>query len=389
VTSQGLELSIEALRARRGTKWHRYGDDVLGAWVADMDFTVAEPVQAAIRRVVDAGDYGYAARQGEHGLAAAFQYRMSSHFGWTPETDQVQSVSDLIQALFAAIQVFSQPGDGIVLQSPIYPPFLVAIDQTGRRLDDNPLLDTGSGFAIDMDGLRRTIDNRTRILLVCNPHNPTGRVFTRDELLALGELAVERDLVVICDEIHADLIYAGQTFVPFATLPREIADRTITITSATKGFNIPGLKCGVMYFGSADLKRRFNQVIPERLLGQVNVLGVDATVAAWREGQPWLDAVMTRLVANRQRVADFVDEEIREIRHYSPEGTFLAWMDCRELDLQPSAYKFFLERAKVGLNDGADFGTNGENRVRLNFGTSPAILEQILERMVSAVRGRS
>ena len=314
---------------------------------------------------------------------------MDTHFGWTPQTDQVQAVSDLIQALFAAIHAFSEPRDGIILQSPIYPPFLAAIDQTGRRLDDNPLIDSGSGFVLDMDGLRARIDDRTRLLLVCNPHNPTGRVFTREELTALGELAVERDLVVICDEIHADLVYPGQHFVPFATLSREIADRTITITSATKGFNIPGLKCGVMYFGSADLKRRFHQVIPERLLGQVNVLGVDATVAAWREGQPWLDQVMTRLVANRQRVAEFIEEELPEVRHYSPEGTFLAWMDCRELELQPSAYKFFLDRAKVGLNDGADFGTNGETCVRLNFGTSAVILDQILDRMVSAVRGRT
>ncbi|HEX3246588.1 MAG TPA: aminotransferase class I/II-fold pyridoxal phosphate-dependent enzyme, partial [Chloroflexota bacterium] len=297
--------------------------------------------------------------------------------------------SDLIQALFAAIHAFSQPGDGVVLQSPIYPPFLMTIDHSKRRLDDNPLIDTGSGFELDMDGLRARVDDRTRILLVCNPHNPTGRVFTRDELTLLGELAVERDLVVICDEIHADLVYPGRTFVPFATLPSEMAARTITITSATKGFNIPGLKCGVMYFGSAELRRRFHEVIPERLLGQVNVLGVDATVAAWREGQPWLDEVMTRLVANRKRVADFVEEELPEVRHYSPEGTFLAWMDCRELKLQPSAYKFFLERAKVGLNDGAEFGTNGETCVRLNFGTSAAILEQILDRMVSAVRGRT
>jgi cystathionine beta-lyase len=389
VASQALELTIEELRARRGAKWHRYGDDVLGAWVADMDFTVPEPVQAAIRRVVDAGDYGYAIRQGEDGLAAAFEYRMSGHFGWTPVAEQVQPVSDLIQALLAIIHVFTEPADGIVVQSPIYPPFLVAIDQTGRRLDDNPLIDTGSSFAIDMDGLRETIDERTRILLVCNPHNPTGRVFSRDELMALGALAVERDLLVICDEIHADLVYPGRTFVPFATLPTEIADRTIIITSATKGFNIPGLKCGLMYFGSADLKRRFHQVIPERMMGSVNVLGVDATVAAWRDGQAWLDQVMSRLATNRQRIAEFIEEELPEIRHYSPEGTYLAWMDCRELDLQPSAYKFFLDRAKLGFNDGAEFGTNGENRVRLNFGTSPAILDQILDRMVSAVRGRS
>ncbi|MFN0073396.1 MAG: MalY/PatB family protein [Chloroflexota bacterium] len=385
MAAQALELSVEALRARRGTKWHRYPDDVLGAWVADMDFTVAAPVREAIARVVREGDYGYAARLGEQGLAAAFEHRMRTHFGWQADPALVQPVSDLIQALFAVIQAFTAHGDGVVVQTPIYPPFLTTIAQTGRRLNDNPLLDDGSGFVLDLDGLQAQVDERTRILLVCNPHNPTGRVFTRAELLALGELAVKRDLVVVCDEIHADLVYPGREFVPFATLPRDIAERTITITSATKGFNIPGLKCGVMYFGSAGLKQRFHEVIPERLLGQVNVLGVDATVAAWREGQPWLDQVMEQLARNRARVAQFIAAELPTVRHHSPEGTFLAWLDCRELNLEPSPYRFFLDRARVGLNDGADFGTNGETCVRLNFGTSTAILDQILDRMLSVI----
>lgn len=382
---QPLEISIEALRARRGAKWHRYADDVLGAWVADMDFTVAEPVQRAIAALVEQGDYGYAARAGDIGVAAAFAERMASRFGWETDPELAQPVSELIQALFSIILAFSERDDGIVVQTPIYPPFIMAIAQTGRRMDDNPLRDDGSRFVLDVEQLRALVDDRTRILLVCNPHNPTGRVFTRNELRALGELAVERDLIIICDEIHADLLYPGFRHVPMGSLSPEIAARTITITSATKGFNIPGLRCGVMYFGSATLKQRYHRTIPERLLGQVNVLGVDATVAAWRHGQPWLDAVMERLIANRERVSRFVAEELPGIHHHAPEGTFLAWFDCRALSLAPDPYRFFLDRARVGLNDGAEFSIHGQGCVRLNFGTSAEILEQVLERMSAAV----
>jgi len=382
------ELPIEALRGRRGTKWNRYPADVLPAWVADMDFPVAEPVQRAIAELVEQRDYGYGARTGEVSLEAAFAERMDRTFGWTVDPELVQPVAELIQALFALVLTFSERDDGVVIQTPIYPPFLTTLEQTGRRLVDNPLADDGARFVLDAEDLRRKVDDRTRMLLVCNPHNPSGRVLDRAELLALAELAVERDMVIVCDEIHADLIYPGRRHVPMATLGEEIAARTITITSATKSFNIPGLRCAVMHFGSSELRERFRRVIPDRLLGQVNVVGVDATVAAWRQAQPWLDAVMVRLLANRDRVGRFVRDELPQIRHYTPESTYLAWLDCRALDLPEAPYHFFLERARVGLNDGADFGPASQSCVRLNFATSETILDEVLERMAEAVRAR-
>ena len=386
MAAESFELSIEALRARRATKWTRYPDTIIPAWVADMDFAVPDAVQQAILRLVEQRDYGYGARLGDESLAAAFAERMSRCFDWAPDPDLVQPVAELIQGLFAAVTAFSQPGDGVVVQTPIYPPFLMTIEQTGRRMVDNPLVDDGTRFVPDVDDLRRKIDDRTRVLLLCNPHNPTGRVFEREELLAIGELAVERDLVIVADEIHADLVYPGRQHIPLATLGPEIAARTITATSATKSFNIPGLRCALIHFGSAELRERFHRAIPERLLGQVNVVGIDATVAAWRHGQPWLDAVMNCLRTNRDRVAQFVATELPDVRHHSPEGTYLAWLDCRALDLPESPFQFFLERARVGLNPGEDFGPGGEGCVRLNFATSEAILEQILERMAGAVR---
>ncbi|MCC6629817.1 MAG: aminotransferase class I/II-fold pyridoxal phosphate-dependent enzyme, partial [Chloroflexi bacterium] len=312
--------------------------------------------------------------------------RMRSCYGWEVDPELVLPTTELIQAMYATLLVFSAPGEGAVLQTPIYPPFLMAISETGRRLVDNPLRDDGTRLVLDVDGLRRVVDSGTRVLMVCNPHNPTGRVFERDELLALGNLAVERDLVILVDEIHQDLIYPGHQHIPMATLSPEIAARTITITSATKGFNIAGLRCALMHFGSAELKERFHRLLPERVLGQVSTIGIEATIAAWQLGQPWLDAVLAQLTANRARLTAFLQSDMPAVAYRQPEGTYLAWLDCRDLGLPGSPMQYFLDQAGVALGDGAAFGTNGATCVRLNFATSSTVLGQALDRMAQAVR---
>jgi cystathionine beta-lyase len=377
-------LPVEFLRERRDAKWHWHDGDVLPAWVADMDFTVAAPVQRAIARSVERQDYGYPYRPGDQRLEPAFAARMAERFGWRIEEARVKPVGDLVQAIVAALTAFSDTGDGVVVQTPIYPPFLRTIDDTGRRAVVSPLVDDGSRLLTDVDGLRRAVDERTRLLLLCNPHNPAGRVFEREELEAIGQLALERDMVIVSDEIHCDLVYPGRRHIPIGSLSEDIGARTLTLNSATKGFNIAGLRCAVMYFGSDALLQRFQRAIPTRLLGSVSGLGIDATVAAWREGQPWLDQVMRRLEANRDRVAAWVAGTAPAIRHYRPEATYLAWLDCRDLGLPgPSPQRFFLDGARVALSAGADFGAG--SCVRLNFATSPEILELILQRMSGAL----
>lgn len=380
-------LSIEAMRRRRGAKWRRYPEDVLPAWVADMDFAVADPVRRALAALVEAEDFGYPHRQDDERLEEAFAGRMRDRFGWAPDPARVRPVADLVQGVVAAIEAFSEPGDGVAVQTPIYPPFLASIDTCRRTRVLNPLVDDGTRLVSDPDGLRSAVDGRTRVLLLCNPHNPTGRVLERDELLAIGRVAVERDLVIVADEIHSDLVYPGRRHLPIGSLDAEIAGRTVTINSATKAFNIAGLRCGVMYFGSDALLQRFRRRIPDRLLGAVSAAGHDATVAAWREGQPWLDAAMDRLTANRDRVARWTAEDVPGVHHHSPEGTYLAWLDCRDLCLPgESPQAFFLERSRVALSAGGDFGPGGETCVRLNFATSAEILEELLGRMTEAVR---
>lgn len=385
---EAFVLPIETMRRRRGAKWHRHGPEVLPAWVADMDFAVAEPVQRAIARLVEDGDYGYPHRDGDDRVEVAFAERMRDRFGWAVDPERVLPVADLVQALVAAVVAFSEPGDGVAVQTPIYPPFLETIDGTGRRRVLAPLVDDGRRLVVDADVLGRALDGGTRILLLCNPHNPSGRVLGRDELEAVARVAVERDLVVVADEVHSDLVFPGARHVPLATLGEEIAARTVTLNSATKSFNVPGLRCGVVHFGSESLMARFQAALPDRLLGAVGVVGHDATVAAWRQGQPWLDGVMDLLRANRDRLAAWAAARRPGIVLHPPEATCLAWLDCAGLALPVAPADFFLEEARVALRAGADFGPGAEACVRLTFGTSPAILDEVLDRMGAALDRR-
>ena len=384
-----FELGQSALQARRNAKWNQYDADVLPAFVADMDFAVAAPIQAAIERIVRDRDYGYPLRNGEKAdrlVANAFATRMKSRYGWEASPDLVMPLADLVQGIYAAIVAFSDPGDGIVLQVPNYPPFRDAINKTERNLLTLPMRDDGTRHVFDMAELEKLVDKRTRIFVLCNPQNPTGRVFSRDELLALGQFAIEHDLIIISDEIHSDLVYPGLQHIPLASLGPEIAARTVTLNSATKSFNIPGLRCAFIAFGSEDLRNRFHKRIPLHLTGSPNIVGADATVAAWSECQPWLDAVMDHLLKARNRVKDVLAMEAPEIRFHAPEATYLAWLDCSKLGLSTSAFRFFHDKARIGFSAGETFDPNCAQYVRFNFATSMPILDDILDRIVVATR---
>lgn len=380
-------LSAAELRARSGRKWRDYPDDVLPAWIAEMDFGTAEPIRARLRQLAEEASYGYEVSSLYPSLAETFAAYMERRFGWRPSAERLVPVADLVQALFTAVTAFTEPGQGVVLQMPIYPPFQAAVRETGRRIVENRLIDNGSRFVMDADGLASLIGADVPLILLCNPHNPTGRVFSRAELTALAQVVVERDLVVVADEVHADLTYPETTFVPFASLGPEVAARTVTITSATKAYNIPGLRCGVMHFGSSELRARFRRAVPDRMLGIVNQFGIEATMVAWRDCFSWLSEVMSVLAANRSRLSEFFAAELPGVAFHPPEATYLAWLDVRStLPPAVSAQNYVLEQARVALSEGADFGTGGEGRVRLNFGTSPQILEEMLQRLATALR---
>ncbi len=313
---------------------------------------------------------------------------MESRFGWHTSAEDVHPVGDLVQASFASVTAFSEPGDAVVLQLPSYPPFQAAIRDTGRRLLGNHMRDDGTRWRLDLAAYDAAPDPRARVMIFCHPQNPTGRAFTRAELEEVAAFAIRHDLIVVSDEIHADIVYPGGTHIPLASLGPDIAARTVTITSATKSFNIPALRCAVLHFGAPALRERFFARLPARLLGSPSVTGVDATVAAWDDGQAWFDDILARLQANRDWLARTVAEALPGVTMRLPEATYLAWLDCTALELPVPAGLFFLDRARVGLNAGETFGEKYGAFTRLNFATSPAILEQILGRMADALRRR-
>jgi cystathionine beta-lyase len=379
------DLDLEVLKSRISEKWNTYPPEILPAWVAEMDFPLAEPIHRVLREAVERHDVGYPIAPRDTGLLEVFSERMAARFAWQVDPQRCEIITDVVQGLYVCLETLSDPGNGAVVQTPIYPPFLQAVPETGRRLVENRLVQRSTGFEIDFDALRRDVDSSTRLLLLCSPHNPTGRVFHRAELEALAELVLERDLIVVTDEIHGDLVFSGGEHIPFATLAPEVAARTVTLTSATKAFNIPGLRCAVAHFGSQALQERYN-ALPRHIGGGIGLLGLYATIAAWRESEPWLDEVRCYLEANRDFTAGFLAERLPEIVFHPPQATYLGWLDCSALELKPTPGTLFLRRGKVALSDGHYFGASFEQFARINFATSRSILGEVLERVESAVR---
>lgn len=381
-----MKPSLDELRRRSSAKWRVYDADVIPAWVADMDFELAPPIRAALEAQVALGDLGYPQMYERSGLAELFCARAAARYDWQIEPSQLEFFSDVVQAIYLCLMTLTEPGDGVLIQTPIYPPFLHAVDETGRRALHCPLVPGASRYGIDFDALDAAA-RKARMLLLCHPHNPTGRAFTREELESLAEIAQRHDLVVVSDEIHADLMLDARRHIAFASLSPEVAARTVTLTAASKAFNIAGLclACGV--FGSATLRERFGQ-IPNHVRGGRSTLGMAAAAAAWRDGDAWLAETLGVLRANRARVAEAA-REWPAVRHYAPEATYLAWLDCSGLELGEEPCRYFLREARVALGEGPSFGPPGQGCVRINFATTPEILDEVLGRMRAALARRA
>lgn len=388
IRSELQELSVEFLRSRDGVKWSRYPEPVLPAWVADMDFQVAPAIRRRLERFVSSSDFGYTWVPAPPELIDVFIERQKNRFGLDLETENVVTTVTALQGVDTAIQLFSEPGDGVVVQTPIYPPFLAAVASTGRQLVENPLAVTDSGYELDLDSLDAVIDERTRILLLCNPHNPTGRSFRRQELEALAERALRHDLTIISDEIHADLTHAPHRHTAFGSLAPEVLERTLTVTSATKAFNLAGLPCSFTAAGSTRLRDAFRS-LPDHLLAHPGALDIAATQTAWQEGDTWLEEVLAVLETNRRRLHDRLRAELPQVRSFLPEATYLAWIDCNELHFEDRASKAFYKEGGLALHCGHDFGPPGSGCVRLNFATATSILDEMIDRLISVARAHS
>lgn len=369
---------LERLRSLTSIKWCWFDDDVLPAWVADMDLPPAPVTVEAVRALVDRGDFGYnfhAAQQ----LPEVFSAWEESHHGWRPDPERTRVFCDVMQAVDVALWTHCEPGDGVIVFTPVYPPFLNSATG-GRRMLDCPL--DPDGWRLDLDRLAAAAaEPHVRAVLLCNPHNPTGRVFSRDELIAIAQVAERHDLLIISDEIWCDVVHPGAKHLPTASLSDAAAARTVTLSAASKAFNVAGLHCAVAHLGHDGVRDAIKE-LPGHVLGAVGSPGAEATLAAWTRGEAWLTETLAHLTAMRDHVARRLAAELPDARFVLPEATYLAWLDVSAYDLGDDPAKTLLDEARVGLSCGNDFGEHGAGFVRLNFATTRPILDEILDRIV-------
>ncbi|PLX91487.1 MAG: aspartate aminotransferase [Desulfuromonas sp.] len=368
---------------RRGSdslKWGRYSDpDTIPLWVADMDFPSAPAILKALHQRVDHGVFGYALATDQ--LNAAVVHWLQQRYSWDIDPEWLVWLPGLVPALHAACQGCCEPHQEVLTFSPVYPPFLAAPATCRRPHRDIPLTRIAGRYTFDLDRLDHEITKDTRLLLLCHPHNPVGRAFERRELLALAEKCLERDLIICSDEIHCDLVLNGTAHLPFASLSAEVADRTITLMSAAKTFNIAGLNCGFAIISNPQLRQRFIQA-GHGMIPHPNALGYAATQAAYQHGEPWRQQLLTYLRGNHQLLLDTLRHDLPMLTMDPVEATYLAWIDVSQLE--DHSPKFF-EQAGLGFSDGQPFADN--SHIRLNFGCSRATLQQALEKLRLAIYG--
>jgi cystathionine beta-lyase len=369
-------------RASDSAKWNYLDADVLPLFVADMDFRSPEPVIRALRERAEHGVFGYVFESKE--LKDVICERMWTRYQWEVKPEHIMFLPGLVTGLNVVARAFGQTGDGVLLSTPIYHPFLIAIKNQERTANIAPLhyiTENGSAYyELDFDAIEAAVTPTTRLLMLCNPHNPIGRVYQRWELQRLADIALRHNLIISSDEIHADILYDGNCHIPIAALAPEIADRCITLMAPSKTFNLPGLGCGYAIVQNSELLQQMKRV-SEGLTGHGTPMGYTAAIAAYRDGQPWLDDLLAYLTANRDYLMQFVQTAMKNVRMTRMEGTYLAWLDCREAGISGVPAEFFLKEARVGLTDGANFGENGAGFVRMCIGSPRSMLNEALERM--------
>lgn len=364
-------------------KWQRYGHDILPLWVADMDFVSPEPVLRALHDRVDHGIFGYAG-PGEE-LFTVIRERLARLYQWHVKNEHILLVPGVVTGINVALHLFAHPGETVVIQTPVYPPFLTDPLVRGLKVAEAPLLLKDGSYEIDFDAFERSVGAGARIFVLCNPHNPVGRVFRHDELRRLAEICVRNNVLICSDEIHCDLVYPGHCHTPIATLSDEVAQRTITFMSPSKTFNLAGLKCSVVIIENPAIRQAWIKG-STGLIPHVNIFGLTAALAAYRDGQEWLDQCLAYLAANKDFLEQYLRSNLPSISMTRMEGTYLAWLNCRKSAIAGSPFRFFLEKARVALNDGTEFGSGGESFVRLNFACPREILKEALNRMEQALK---
>jgi len=362
-------------------------EDVLPLWVADMDFAVAPEISAAIRARAEHPIYGYPVRQ--DGFYTALMDWTKRRYAWEIQREWICYAPGIVPAINSAVLAFTQPGDKVIIQSPVYYPFSSAVLNNGRQLVENPLKLEDGRYEMDLADLERKLDSRTKLLVLCSPHNPVGRVWSRDELSALANLCAKKGVVIVSDEIHADIIMPGNRHTSLASISEEAARITVTCLATSKTFNLAGLCTANVVISDKRLRDAFVNMGGNLGLGTSNVFGIVAQEAAYSKGEPWLIEMLAYVEGNYGRLVSAMEDRGAGITVMPLEGTYLAWMDCRGLGMSaPELKDFFLKDAKVWLDDGPMFGAQGQGFMRLNLACPRMILDEAIERIVKALAER-
>lgn len=384
-----MSVNFEEIIERRESgcaKWNYYAEDVLPMWVADMDFRAAPAITAALQRCVEHGVFGYTIPP--LALANAICSRLQQLYSWTVIPEEIVYYPGVVTGFNIAGRTIGAEGDGLLIQTPVYPPILHAPEHCKRSAQTASLVSVKTGnrlrYEIDFDAFEAAITDRTHVFILCNPHNPTGRVFTRAELTRIAEICGRHNIIIISDEIWSDHILGTTAHTPIASLAPEVAARTITLMAPSKTFNVPGLGFSFGIIQNTELREQV-QKGGEGILPLMNMMGAVAALAAYTEGDDWLSGLRSYLTANRDALVAYLGEHMPQLCTTVPEGSYLAWVDCRAANITGNPHTFFLERAKVGLNDGSMFGPGGEGFVRVNFACPRPTLMEGLDRMRHAL----
>ncbi len=359
--------------------------ELLPLWIADMDFPAPKEVNEALIERARHGVYGYTYIADE--TKDEVRNWLKTQHGWDISLDSLFFSPSVITSLYQAIQTFTEKGDRILIQTPVYTPFFHLIEKSGRKIVTNPLKNTGSRYEIDFDDLEKKMQDEVKAFIFCSPHNPVGRVWKKEELEKIADLALRYDVLLLSDEIHADLVFSPHQHIPIASLSEEISDQTITFMSPTKTFNLAGLQISYGITSSKDKRRRLENTLAIQGFRTLNTMGIIALDAAYRYGRPWLEKLISILEKNKTYVLEQLPKKTNQkVRVYDSEGTYLLWMDFSALGLKDSALqRFLVEKAKVGLNAGSSYGKEGEQFMRLNIACPFERIEEAVERIASAV----
>lgn len=381
--------SLDELRSRTSVKWRTHPHDVLPLFVAELDFALAEPIAEALHDGIRRSDTGYAS--GDSELPEAFSAFADARWGWSVDPDHVRTTADVSMGIVECLRRVTEPGDRVVITPPVYPPFFDLVRESGAVVVEAPLQESDSSpdhsaWSLDLDAIDAAFRAGAKAMVLCNPHNPLGHPHRRAELHELALIADRYGVAVISDEIHAPLVHSDGVHVPYLTVSDAARDHGIAITSASKAFNLAGLKCAVMATASARMRAIVTGMYQE-VFWRTGHLGVIASTAAFRDGGPWLDEAIAALQGNRDLLATLIAERLPGVAYRPPAASYLAWLDMRALGLGDDPAKQLLKDAKVALSPGRDFGGQGTGFARLNFGCSPEVLTEAVDRIAAATIG--